>query len=60
MDELNIQIDELVVGPDADLLGQIRAALGDRVSLQVAEDIRAAVEASRAQYTAEHHRGVLP
>lgn len=48
MDEVNIHIDELVVGPDADLLGQIRAAAGDRLdpdaSRQVAVQISAAVE----------------
>jgi len=48
MDEVNIHIDELVVGPDADLLGQIRAAAGDGLgpgaSRQVTEQISAAVE----------------
>jgi len=52
MDEVNIHIDELVVGPDADLLGQIRMAAGDRLgsrtSQQVAEQISAAFEAGVA------------
>ena len=50
MDELNIQIDELAVGPDADLLGQIRAAAGDGLgpvaSRRVAEQISTGIEAA--------------
>ena len=48
MDDVNVHIDELVVGPDADLFGQIRAAAGDglgpETSRQVAEQISAAVD----------------
>lgn len=50
MDEVNIHIDELVVGPGADVQGQLWAAAGDRLDLgasrQVADQISAAVDLS--------------
>jgi hypothetical protein len=52
MDEVNIHIDELVIGPDSDSLGQIRATAGDWLgpgaSRQVAEQISAGIQAATA------------
>jgi hypothetical protein len=52
MDQLNIHIDSLVVGVDADLVGQIRAAagaaLGPDACRHVAEQVSAGIQGATA------------